>query len=66
VKMRARGYRFITLEEAMTDAAYQRSDTFTGPGGSWTSRTAAFLGKKIIAKAPARPQWIVDLPRTPQ
>lgn len=33
--MRKRGYRFITLEEAMKDPAYARPDTFTGPGGSW-------------------------------
>ena len=29
-RMRARGYAFITLEEAMQDAAYQRPDTFAG------------------------------------
>jgi hypothetical protein len=34
-RMRKRGYSFISLEEAMKDPAYQRPDTFTGPGGSW-------------------------------
>ncbi len=39
-RMRARGYEFITLEQAMADEAYARADSFTGPGGSWLSRTA--------------------------
>jgi peptidoglycan/xylan/chitin deacetylase (PgdA/CDA1 family) len=63
-KMRKRGYQFITLDEAMKDPAYQRPDTFAGPGGSWTSLSATALGKTITGKAPVAPQWIVDLPRT--
>jgi peptidoglycan/xylan/chitin deacetylase (PgdA/CDA1 family) len=56
--MRARGYRFITLEEAMADPAYARRDTFTGPGGSWLGRSAAALGKTITSTAPRVPEWI--------
>ena len=64
-RMRKRGYSFITLEEAMQDQAYMRPDTFTGPGGSWLSRTAASMGKDITAiTKPQFPSWIADLPRT--
>ena len=44
-RMRKRGYAFISLDEAMRDEAYQRPDTFAGPGGSWLSRTATVMGK---------------------
>jgi peptidoglycan/xylan/chitin deacetylase (PgdA/CDA1 family) len=60
-RMRARGYAFITLEEAMQDAAYQRPDTFAGPGGSWLSRTATALGKKISLANVRVPEWVVGL-----
>lgn len=60
-RMRARGYTFITLEEAMQDAAYQRPDTFTGPGGSWLSRTATSMGKKIPFPNVRVPEWITEL-----
>ena len=57
-RIRARGYQFITLEEAMKDPVYQRPDTFTGPGGSWLSRTATALGKTISATNARVPEWI--------
>jgi peptidoglycan/xylan/chitin deacetylase (PgdA/CDA1 family) len=65
-RMRNRGYTFISLEEAMQDEAYQRPDTFAGPGGSWLSRTATVMGKKpsdeIVAARPVVPKWISELP----
>ena len=65
-RMRKRGYTFITLEEAMQDEAYHRPDTFAGPGGSWLSRTATVMGKKlppdIAALRPVVPKWITELP----
>ena len=65
-RIRKRGYTFITLEEAMRDEAYQRPDTFAGPGGSWLSRTATVMGKKpseaIVAARPVVPKWITELP----
>jgi hypothetical protein len=62
--MRKRGYRFITLEEAMKDPAYARPDTFTGPGGSWLKRTGDAMGKPVNDDAEARvPKWIKELPR---
>ena len=59
-KMRARGYRFVTLEEAMGDPAYARRDTFTGPGGSWLGRSAAALGKAITSTPPRVPEWVTS------
>jgi peptidoglycan/xylan/chitin deacetylase (PgdA/CDA1 family) len=65
-RMRKRGYEFISLDDAMKDAAYQRPDTFAGPGGSWLSRTATATGKpltpEIAALRPVVPKWITDLP----
>jgi peptidoglycan/xylan/chitin deacetylase (PgdA/CDA1 family) len=65
-RMRKRGYAFISLEEAMQDEAYQRPDTFAGPGGSWLSRTATVMGKKpteeIVAARPIVPKWITEVP----
>ena len=61
-RMRKRGYRFISLEEAVQDEAYHRADTFTGPGGSWLSRTATSMGKKL-GPGPQVPQWIGELQR---
>jgi peptidoglycan/xylan/chitin deacetylase (PgdA/CDA1 family) len=57
-RMRARGYRFITLDQAMADPAYERRDTFTGPGGSWIGRSAAALGKTITSTPPRVPEWV--------
>jgi peptidoglycan/xylan/chitin deacetylase (PgdA/CDA1 family) len=65
-RMRKRGYAFISLDEAMRDAAYDRPDTFAGSGGSWMSRTATATGKPMtpetIAKRPVVPAWITTLP----
>jgi hypothetical protein len=62
-RMRHRGYRFVTLDEATKDEAYQRPDTFTGPGGSWLQRSAKAMGKQISSRPPAMPEWITALPR---
>jgi hypothetical protein len=64
--MRKRGYSFISLDEAMQDSVYQRPDTFAGPGGSWLSRSATVMGKRLTpetaAARPVVPTWITDLP----
>jgi peptidoglycan/xylan/chitin deacetylase (PgdA/CDA1 family) len=65
-RMRQRGYSFITLEEAMSDPAYARRDTFTGPGGSWLSRSAAATGKRIEStSSPRVPAWVTAPPANP-
>jgi peptidoglycan/xylan/chitin deacetylase (PgdA/CDA1 family) len=66
-RMRNRGYSFITLDEAMTDKAYQRPDSFAGPGGSWLSRTATSMGRPLPpGSGPQLPPWISDLVKRPQ
>jgi peptidoglycan/xylan/chitin deacetylase (PgdA/CDA1 family) len=68
-RMRKRGYTFISLDEAMQDPAYQRPDTFAGPGGSWLSRTATVMGKQrspeTSAARPVVPKWITEMPNQP-
>ena len=68
-RMRKRGYTFISLDEAMQDPAYERPDTFAGPGGSWLSRSATVMGKRLTpetsAARPVVPKWITDLPNQP-
>ena len=64
-RMRKRGYTFISLDEAMQDPAYERPDTFAGPGGSWLSRSATVMGKKLTPETtstrPVVPKWITEL-----
>jgi peptidoglycan/xylan/chitin deacetylase (PgdA/CDA1 family) len=43
--MRRRGYRFISLDEAMLDPVYERADPYTGPAGiTWLHRWAMAEG----------------------
>jgi beta-lactamase regulating signal transducer with metallopeptidase domain len=45
--MKRRGYRFVTMEEAMKDAAYRTPDTYTGErGDSWIARWAVSKGMR--------------------
>lgn len=60
-RMRKRGYSFISLDDAVQDAAYARPDSFTGPGGSWLDRSAKALGKSITAPRVVFPSWINEL-----
>lgn len=56
----ARGYRFVTLEEAVADPVYQHADGWTRAGGvSWLHRWAAAAGVRFHPE-PDTPQWIVD------
>ena len=65
-RMRARGYTFVTLDDAMRDEAYQRPDTFAGSGGSWIGRSARALGRTLtLGGQPPVPGWIVELNKTP-
>lgn len=58
--LRKRGYRFISLEDALGDPAYSLPDTFIGEEGSgWLEHWAITQGK-IPKDAPAMPQWIID------
>jgi peptidoglycan-N-acetylglucosamine deacetylase len=58
--LRKRGYRFVTLEDALGDPAYSLPDTYVGEeGGDWISHWAISQGK-IPQGSPAFPQWVLD------
>jgi peptidoglycan/xylan/chitin deacetylase (PgdA/CDA1 family) len=58
--LRKRGYRFITLEDALGDQAYSLPDTYVGEEGSgWLEHWAITQGK-IPQGAPKFPQWVID------
>lgn len=62
-RLRKRGYAFVSLEEALKDAAYGSKDEYVGPAGmTWLHRWALTAGKKgIFAGEPAVPEWIQTL-----
>jgi peptidoglycan-N-acetylglucosamine deacetylase len=54
--LRRRGYRFVPLEEALRDEAYQQPDTYAGRSGvSWLYRWAVSRGIKIDWKREPEP-----------
>src|SRR6266700_4432370 len=58
--MRKRGYRFITLEDALGDQAYGLPDTYIGEEGTgWVDHWAVTLGKPPLG-SPVFPQWVID------
>jgi len=62
--LRKRGYRFITLEDALGDQAYSLPDTYVGEEGTgWLDHWAITQGK-IPQGAPVFPQWVIDRTRT--
>jgi peptidoglycan/xylan/chitin deacetylase (PgdA/CDA1 family) len=62
--LRKRGYKFITLEDALSDKAYSSPDTFTGPGGiSWLDRWALTrdVPKGFFKGEPRTPEFVMKL-----
>jgi len=58
--MRRRGYRFITLEDALSDPAYSLPDTYVGEEGrGWLDHWAISQGKPPQG-GPVFPQWVMD------
>jgi peptidoglycan-N-acetylglucosamine deacetylase len=58
--LRKRGYRFITLEDALSDSAYSMPDTYVGEEGTgWIDHWAITSGKPPQG-APVFPQWVMD------
>src|ERR1700730_4282726 len=58
--LRKRGYRFVTLENALSDSAYALPDTYVGEEGSgWLEHWAISLGKPPLHQ-PNAPQAMVD------
>ena len=63
-RLAKRGHRFITLERALQDPAYQSRDGWRGAGGiSWLDRWAITRGvpKGFFANEPKTPQWVQEL-----
>jgi peptidoglycan/xylan/chitin deacetylase (PgdA/CDA1 family) len=55
-----RGYRFVTLEEALQDEAYRLPDTFVGaPGNSWLNHWEVTAGRKPVP-TPDASKWILE------
>ena len=56
-----RGYRFITLDQALQDPAYATPDDYIGPDGlTWLERWQLALGKPFHPEGPKPPQWAQD------
>jgi peptidoglycan/xylan/chitin deacetylase (PgdA/CDA1 family) len=58
---RSRGYRFVSLEDALKDEAYRLPDTYIGPAGiSWLHRWALERGKEfIVPNEPTVPDFVL-------
>ena len=58
--LQKRGYKFITLEEALRDEAYALPDTYVGDWGvSWLTHWELSAGRKRTP-APDPPAWLLD------
>lgn len=56
---RQRGYRFITLEQALADPAYATTDGYAGPGGAtWLHRWALAMHVANTPE-PQAPAWVM-------
>lgn len=60
---RRRGYRFVTLEEALKDEAYKLPENFTRRAGiSWLHRWTLDKGKELVLpNEPMVPQFVLKL-----
>jgi peptidoglycan/xylan/chitin deacetylase (PgdA/CDA1 family) len=57
--MERRGYRFVSLSQALADGAYRTPDLYYhGDGISWLDRWQLAFGKPINAKPPEPPHWV--------
>lgn len=58
--LRKRGYEFITLHDALEDAAYSSPDDYVGEEGiGWLEHWAITRGRPPLNE-PVFPQWIID------
>jgi peptidoglycan/xylan/chitin deacetylase (PgdA/CDA1 family) len=58
--LRKRGYQFVSLENALGDAAYSMPDEYVGPEGtSWLDHWAITRGHPP-RNTPVFPQWVID------
>lgn len=53
-----RGYRFVSLDQALEDPAYRLPDEFVGaPGNSWFNHWEVTAGRRAVP-TPAPPPWV--------
>lgn len=59
--LKKRGYKFVTLEEALKDEAYKLADTFTKKSGiSWLHRWALARGREsVLPDEPKTPDFVL-------
>ena len=67
-RLAGRGYRFVTLGEALADDAWRTPDEFVGSRGpSWLFRFRVAKGLPLrLELEPDPPQWVLDLYREAQ
>jgi peptidoglycan/xylan/chitin deacetylase (PgdA/CDA1 family) len=59
-RIRARGYRFVRLEDALADSAYARDDPYMGRNGpSWIERWATVNGGET-RQGPREHPWVAE------
>ena len=57
-KLERRGYKFISLDQALADPAYATPDLYVGEGMSWLDKWKIALNQKIEKdKGPDLPDW---------
>jgi peptidoglycan/xylan/chitin deacetylase (PgdA/CDA1 family) len=57
-KLEMRGYKFVSLDAAMSDPAYATPDLYVGTGILWMDRWKLALGMKLdLSKGPEPPGW---------
>ena len=62
-----RRYRFVTLEEAQSDAAYRTPDIVSRYGQMWGYRWAKVLGIQVDGRLEANPpEWVFAYGKAPQ
>lgn len=61
-RLTARGYRFVTLDGALEDEAYQTRDDYIGPAGpSWLHRWTLSMGMKWERdREPGLEDWVLE------
>jgi peptidoglycan/xylan/chitin deacetylase (PgdA/CDA1 family) len=57
--LRKRGYKFVTLEEALNDGAYSMPDDYVGEGTGWLEHWAITRGRPA-QHLPVFPGWVID------
>jgi peptidoglycan/xylan/chitin deacetylase (PgdA/CDA1 family) len=60
-RLKARGYRFVTLAAAMADPGYAHPDRFVGGGAGWLERWAATDGITDLPPGAHPPAWLEKL-----